>query len=183
MISGKTEIIVSAVIIISAVASVTDLLWGRIYNWLTLPAIILGIVASAYAGGFYSAGESFAAVLIGFVIYGWMFWLRHMGAGDVKMLMALGAWGGIRFVLEVGLLGVLLGGVMAFFILLARGRLRDFLHRLYRFLLTIFVKELELQTPQVDRKQTMPYGLAIAAAAIWVAIADPFTKWGMQLWH
>jgi prepilin peptidase CpaA len=111
-----------------------------------------------------------------------MFWLGVMGGGDVKLLMALGAWGGLAFTEEVAVLGVLLGGALAVALLASRGRLLAFIGKMRRFLLTVFVKELELELPKVDRKLTMPFGIPIAAAAIWSAVAHPLLSWGFRPW-
>ena len=159
-----------------------DLFRGRIYNWFTFPALISGVAVSFIQFGFSGLGVSLAAVVLGFVLYGWMFWFRIMGGGDIKLLMALGAWGGVKFVAETAILGVALGGVMALILLIFSGRIIDFLKRMYRFFLTLIVKELEFEAPKIDRKFTMPYGIPIAAAAIWIALGDPFYKWGISLW-
>ncbi len=116
---------------------------------------------------------------LGLVLYGWMFWIGMMGAGDVKLLMALGAWGGANYCVRVGLLGVFLGGAMAFVILTFQGRIVTLGLKLYRFLLSSVVRELALEPPAIDRKLTMPYGIPIAAAAIWILIEDPLKKWGI----
>lgn len=180
--SSLPAFILYPVIALSLAGAVTDLLKGRIYNWLTFPAILIGIAASVAWRGWGGLGDSFLGVGLGFALYGWMFWLGFMGGGDVKLLMALGAWGGARYATEVALLGVLLGGAMALVVLLFSGKLGAFARKMYRFLLTVFIRELELEPPKIDRKLTMPYGVPIAAAAICVAVLDPFEKWGLRLW-
>jgi prepilin peptidase CpaA len=147
-----------------------DLARGRIYNWLTFPVLCAGLVASGIWGGWSVFVGALLAVVAALLLYGWMFLLGHMGAGDVKLLMALAAWGGLKFAVYTAILGVLLGGVMAAVILIVTGRMPDFLRRLYRFLVCLLVKELEFEAPRVDRKLTMPYGVPIAAAAIWVLL-------------
>lgn len=180
--SGRTDFFTITIIAVSLVAVLTDVLRGRIYNWLTLPALAAGLVASFSVGGLATGGDALLGAGAGLALYGWIFFLGFMGGGDVKLLMALGAWGGLRFAVETALLGVLLGGLMSVGMLAVHGRLRDFARRMHRFLLTLFVKELEIETPQVDRKLTMPYGIPIAAAAIWIVLGDPFLRWGMRLW-
>jgi prepilin peptidase CpaA len=180
-VSGETDFFIYAVTAISVLAALTDLVRGRIYNWLTAPALIAGIAASTWALGWNGLGQALLGALTGFLLYGWMFSLRVMGGGDVKLLMALGAWGGVRYAVEVGLLGILLGGLMAVGILLAKGKLGDFTGRMKRFLLTVFVKELELEAPRVDRKMIMPFGVPIAVAAIWTAFGKPLQSLGLPL--
>ena len=181
--SGKTDFLIGAVLLISLVAVVTDLIRGRIFNWLTFPSLLGGLVFSLFYGGWSGLGDSILGATGGLLLYGWMFWLGVLGGGDVKFLMALGAWGGSRYVAEVALLGVILGGVMALGHILIKGKILDFSKRMYHFLLTVFIKELELEAPKVDRKLTMPFGIPIAIAAAWVVLAPPFERWGIRLWH
>lgn len=180
--SGGISLLSILIIGVSVLGALTDITQGKIYNWITLPTMVIGLALALWSGGWSSIGSSFLGILVGLFAYGWMFAIGVMGAGDVKFLMALGALGGFRFGLEVALLGVLLGGAMAVLVLLGRGRLADFTRRIYRFLMSVFVKELELEFPKVDRKLTMPYGLPIAIAAIWNTLGNPFATLGVRLW-
>jgi prepilin peptidase CpaA len=181
--SGKTELLlIAAVILLSSVAMATDLARGRIYNWLTLPGLLSGFAFSAWLGGWAGLGDSVLGATAGLLFYGWMFWLRAMGGGDVKLLMALGAWGGFHYAEEVALLGIVLAGPMAALILLFKGRLLDFGRRMARFVLTLVVRELEPEVPQIDHKLTMPFGIPIGAAAIWSVVAHPLLSWGFKPW-
>ncbi len=164
---------------IGVIASATDLARGKIYNWLTMPAAIAGIAFSTYYAGWLGLGDALLGTGLGLLLYGWMFWIGMMGAGDVKLLMALGAWGGAQYCLRVGLLGLFLGGAMAFVILTLKGRILGLGRKLYRFLLSSVIRELVLEPPAIDRKLTMPYGIPIAVASIWILIEDPLKKWGI----
>lgn len=178
---GKTEIFLYAVVILSVAAMATDLLWGRIYNWLTFPALIAGLALSFWLGGWTLGLNSLYGVVAALLLYGWMFALGWMGGGDVKFLMALGAWGGLYFAESVAILGVLLGGVMSILILTFKGRIIDFSKRMYHFFLTLSSKDLEPEL-KVDKTLTMPFGIPIAIAAVWVAFLNPMQHWGVRLW-
>jgi prepilin peptidase CpaA len=180
--SGRTDAILYGVSIISVIAATTDLIWGRIFNWLTATALVIGAALAGWAGGWAGLGDSLAGALAGLLAYGWMFKLGFMGGGDVKFLMALGAWGGLRYVEEVAVLGVLVGGAMAVPMLMAKGRLLSLVRRLFSFLRSVAVPQLEVEPLQIDRKLTMPFGVPIAVAAVWTALDHPLVKWGMPTW-
>lgn len=71
---------------------------------------------------------------------------------------------------------------MAAAILLLRGKMLAFIHKMRTFLMSLIVKELEVVKPRFDSTLTMPYGLAIAVAAVWTILDWPLRKWGMLPW-
>ncbi|MEO5969471.1 MAG: A24 family peptidase [Bdellovibrionia bacterium] len=178
---GKIEFIKYLILGVAGLATLTDLFFGKIYNWITLPTALSGILASYYFLGWPGVGQALLGFLGGLLFYGWLFGLRIIGGGDVKLLMAFGALAGPEYTLQVALLGIVIGGAFAFVILLASGRLLGFLLRFYNFLLTLFIRELEVQLPKVDKAFTMPFGIPLSIAAVWVAFANPFLHFG-GLW-
>lgn len=179
---GETEFHTFAVLTIAFIATVTDILYNKIYNWLTLPAMVLGLLAGAYYHGGLGLLQAFFGLAAGLLLYGWMFAIRVMGAGDVKLLMAMGALGGGLFAIDVAIVGILVGGVMALGILIFKGRIREFSRKIYRFLVSVFYKNLVLEFPEIDQKLTMPFGVAIAVASSWVLLDNPLLKWGLRIW-
>ena len=116
MTSGRIDsnLLISGILALGFAGAVTDVLRGRIYNWLTVPAALAGFAASAWVAGWSGVTGSLSALALGLLLYGWIFWLGAMGAGDVKFLMALGAWGGAsggHYVVDTALLGIVLGGI------------------------------------------------------------------------
>ena len=86
-----------------AVVTFTDLRSRRIPNWLVLPFLLAGIVISPWRQnwpgigrslGWHGIGQSFAGFGIGLLVCGIFFWMGGMGAGDVKLAAAIGAWVG-----------------------------------------------------------------------------------------
>ena len=94
---------------VAFIAVITDLKDGRVYNWLTFPAMLLGWALNLYLHGFAGLGYSIAATVLGIMLYmpGGVFGL--IGMGDVKLLGALGAIGGSNFVISVFLYSSALG--------------------------------------------------------------------------
>ena len=109
----------------SVVACVTDLRSMRIPNWLTLPLLLAGLAHGAWVGSWAGFGQALAGALIAGGIFIVAYAIAGGGAGDAKMMMALGACLGIhRAVLLV--LGVTVAGFFwAIIIAVYRGGLRD----------------------------------------------------------
>src|SRR5436309_13402218 len=82
----------AAVAVLTTTAAATDLRSRRIPNWLTFPARVLGLAAHGVAGGSSGLTQGVLGALVagGLLLPGWL--LGWMGAGDVKLMAAVGAW-------------------------------------------------------------------------------------------
>lgn len=143
------------------------------------------------AGGTSAFTQSLLGATIALVAYGWMWMVHILGAGDVKLLMAFGSLSGViaatgrsgtEFIVDVAFLTLFVGGVLAFFILMVKGRLKPFLSKIYRFFVTATNKNLSTEFPKADPSLKMPFGISIAIAACWVWFDNPVTKWGLRPW-
>jgi prepilin peptidase CpaA len=163
---GKISFAVYAVYGVAIVGALFDLKRRRIPNELTFGAMATALVFFGTQGGLGPLAQSLLSIGLGFVLLGWMFFVGWMGAGDVKFLMALGAWMGPRAVAQTAVLSILIGGVMALIQVGMQKDARKRLTKIWRFFQSIFIKELKLELPNVDQRLRMPFGVAIALAAI-----------------
>jgi prepilin peptidase CpaA len=157
-------------------AGIYDWKYRRVPNWLCLTGLIAGFSSHCYMegmAGLFIAAKGFGlAALIYFVLY----LLRGMGAGDVKLMAALGSIAGPMNWFLLFLATSILGGVVAVCLSVAHGRF-------YLTLLNVgqLVKELALlrapykKQPQLDlhHKAALraPHGTIIAATAVLLVIA------------
>ena len=110
---------------IALLAGIWDWRSRRIPNWLTLSGAAAGIGMNALFAGQPGVQASIFGLLVAIGIYVPLYLLRGMGAGDVKLMAALGAIAGPRNWLMIFLASALLGGFMAVIVALRRGRLRQ----------------------------------------------------------
>ena len=119
------EVMLLAAVIIAAL---TDLRWRRIPNWLTVSMVVVGFLLNtlitypAPMHGLWIAARGF---LLAFGINLVMYALRMTGAGDVKLMAAIGAMVGVSNFLGIFLLNALIGGVLAIALVSVKGRLRQ----------------------------------------------------------
>ena len=123
-----TEIAQSAVLLISAIAAVTDIRTGSIPNWLTLPPLAAAPVAYLILYGPWGLlGCVVAAVVCGLVPY-LLFRRGAAGGGDVKLLAAIGAVAGLDIGVEAQLITFMAAALFSLGRLAWRGKL---FHTLY----------------------------------------------------
>jgi prepilin peptidase CpaA len=106
-------------------ASVIDYRERRVPNWLNAALALAGIVAQVVYFGWAGLGTSLAGLAVGFgvLIVPWS--MRLMGAGDVKLMAAIGAWFGPWLTLLSFALGALIGGAIGVIMILVAGKARS----------------------------------------------------------
>jgi len=115
----------SAVVLsVGIVACVTDLRSRRIPNVLTFGAAGAALVYGAVVGGWSGLGSAALGWIIGAAAFFIPFALGGLGAGDVKLLAAMGAWLGPIGAFWLALYTGVAGGVMALAVALGSGYLR-----------------------------------------------------------
>jgi prepilin peptidase CpaA len=112
-----------AAIAVAIVAMIWDLKSRRIPNVLTFGAAAAAILAHASVAGLAGAGWSVAGWLVGVAFFLPFFALGGMGAGDVKLLAAIGAWLGPGPTVWVALFSLIAGGVLGLGVAIGYGYL------------------------------------------------------------
>jgi prepilin peptidase CpaA len=119
MTSIDTSSVVALAIAFTAVAF--DVRTRRIPNLLTFGAAAAALVYGFAGRGLEGLGASALGWVVGAVLFFPIFALRGMGAGDVKLLAALGAWLGPVEALWLAIFASIAGGVVALGVSLAHG--------------------------------------------------------------
>jgi len=164
--------------VVLGVALGHDLVTRRIPNWLVASALVAalvfnvqvvattGVLSDAVAG----IGKSFLGALTGLVVMLPLYLLHAMGAGDVKLMAAVGAFLGPIPTVGAVLLAFLAGGVLSLATALCSGtvkRVADNLRSMAIGALSGIYKPGDIQTTG-----RLPYALAVAmgtAMQLWAA--------------
>jgi prepilin peptidase CpaA len=102
------------VVVLALLATREDLRTRKVPNLLTGSAFLLGLAVHLVMGGPQGLlGALAAGVLAGAILLpGWL--LKFMGAGDVKLMAAIGAWlGSPRLALYAALFSLVAGGIIS----------------------------------------------------------------------
>lgn len=143
----------------------------KVPNWLTFHLAAGGVALAFWQGGTPGAIYSIAGLCLGLALLLPLYAVGGMGAGDVKLLAGVGAWCGPTHVLGAFVATALVGGVMAFVMVLASGRLSHHLAQGRRIATDIAtVRDPSVLAEQAAaRKPNMlllPYGIPMAIGSI-----------------
>ena len=163
------------------VAGATDWRWRRIPNWLTVPGALVGLCLNVVAYGWVGLRSSVLGCLLGLLLLLPFFALNAIGAGDCKLVAAMGAFLGTGGLLQLLLVAVFVNAGVALILIVAKGRLWKTLKNMALLLLSLLrfhrpPKELSLDDPDAVK---VPFGVAFALAAIAVLGA----KLGLGGWR
>ncbi|HEX3031514.1 MAG TPA: A24 family peptidase [Bacillota bacterium] len=147
----------------------TDVKSRRIYNKVVIPAMVLGLGLNGLEQGWPGLVFSLEGLLVGLGLFLIPFLLGGIGAGDVKLMGAIGAIKGFPFVILTGLGTGVAGGVIALIILIRQGQLLTAIKRL-SLSLRLFLggdKGSSLQTlDKTEYSSSFPYGVAITCGTL-----------------
>jgi prepilin peptidase CpaA len=159
---------------VAGAGALTDIASRRITNKLTYSAMLLGIIAHTALQGWRGLGSALAGGLIGGGVFLAFFLVHAMGAGDVKLITAVGCMAGSAATVQIVLASAIAGGIFAILFSLWTGRLRTVLANvidLFKFHAVAGAEvhpTLNLSNPQAAR---LPYGVAIAAGVLYSVLA------------
>jgi len=149
-------------------AAYYDLRVRRIPNWINVSGAILGLGLNIYFESIEGALTATGGLLIALCIYVPLYALKGMGAGDVKLMAAIGAIVGPGNWLNIFIVTALLGGAAALALVLVRGKMGQTLLNL-----SVIVSHLAKGKPPAGQDGTlsihhkkslkMPHGAIIAS--------------------
>ena len=154
-------------------AAYLDTRHHRIPNALTFGGAVAGLALQFYFGGFEGLGSGFLGLAIGFVLFIPFYIRGAMGAGDVKLMAAVGAFLGPSATLLTAALTLIVGGVMAVAILLRHRGLGQLARRYFTTLNFLAVTgTLNHDGPREGEAagRRFPYALAIGIGTLWAIL-------------
>jgi prepilin peptidase CpaA len=150
-------------------AAACDVAFRRIPNWLTAAGVLLGLGTNTFLyRGWPGLRFSLTGLLAAFAVYFALHSLRPLGAGDVKLMAAVGSLAGWQNWIGIFLITAALGGVAAMILATLRGRVGKTLSNV-GFILSemksgraAYAKNEELDV-RSSKALGLPHGAVIAA--------------------
>jgi len=128
-----------AVIILVLIAAIIDIRSRRIPNYLTLSGWGIGLMYHVVTGGLDGLMFSSAGMVLGICLLLFFYLLGGVGAADVKLMGAIGAFLGWKGVFHAFLFSAIIGGFYSVAAMAEAGVLRKILKIFWRRLKALFL--------------------------------------------
>ena len=155
--------------VVLIIAAIIDMRTYRIPNLVTYPAMLIALIWHTITSGVSGLSFSFVGLLVGIGLFSVLFFMGVMGAGDAKLMGAVGAVIGSRGVLNASLFTAVAGGVFALILLLAHYRDFRFITRAVETIQASLATKCFIRIPlsEHERKPKLYYGIAIASGTLY----------------
>jgi prepilin peptidase CpaA len=160
----------AAAFLFFAVAS--DVRFHRVPNLLTMPAFIFALIAAPLIGANAGLTDTLMGAALGFALLIGPYALGGVGAGDVKALMALGAWVGAVTIVGATAWAMIAAATFGITSLALNGELLGFVKRWGRIAMGMFMLRRNVYEPPA--KGSHAAGGIPFAAALAVGLAAQF---------
>ena len=150
-----------------------DIASRRIPNLLSYSGILVGILLRTGVLGWHGLATALEGGALAGGIFFLLFLVRGMGAGDVKLMAAMGCFAGFPGVVRIMVACALTGGIMALGVALYRSNMLRTLRNVWellRFQVSHVAQvhpTLNIDNPQAAR---LPYAIAIAAGSAYALL-------------
>jgi prepilin peptidase CpaA len=164
---------------VTLLAAVVDFRTHKIPNWLTVSALLVGLALRTALSGWSGAKASLEGAGLALIVLLPLVLLRALGAGDWKLMGAVGAFVGPLMFLFVLLGSILVSGLMAMVEMARTRRVKETFHNLLVLVKGFFSfglrahPEISLDNPELLK---LPFGVAVAISTLACFCA---ARWGI----
>jgi prepilin peptidase CpaA len=149
-------------------AGVTDLKSSKIPNWLTFSAMVGGLLSHSLLNGLSGLLFSAKGLGLGLALFILLYAMGGMGAGDVKLLAAVGSFLGAEGVFSAGMMAMFLGGLYAMAMMISRAGMRASLKQMATILQSwiLMPGSVAAWTPPDKAQPQLRYALVIGLGTL-----------------
>jgi prepilin peptidase CpaA len=160
-----------ALIALVTTAGIWDLRTRKIPNWLNLSGVVLGVGLNMLVSQGAGLKQSLLGLGLALLVYLPLFSIRAMGAGDAKLMAAVGSIAGPHDWLIIFLLTAIFGGIASLAVVLTKGRVLVTLQNLGTITNELLhARAPYIKDPSLDvhdkRSVGLPHGAVIAVGSL-----------------
>jgi prepilin peptidase CpaA len=177
---SSAEAIWYLVIALTLLAAWTDARTRKIPNWLTVTGVLAGVAINSYFHGWGGAKQSLEGTGLALAVLLPLVLLRGLGAGDWKLMGAVGSFVGPVLLVFILVGSVLLSGLMAMMQMMRTRRVVETFRNVAVLVKGFFSfglrpnPKIALDNPGLMK---LPFGVAVAAATVACYCA---ARWGLR---
>lgn len=167
----------AVLVLLTLVAAVTDLTRHKIYNWLTYPGMLLGLLLNGLESGWPGVEDALTgwAVCGGILVVCLV--LFNIGGGDVKLVAMLGAFLGLHQGIEAMLWTFVIGGALGVCVVIWQVGAWRLLAGTIRHLYLV-VRLARWIPPDPHERQILQRVLYLAPSSVLAVLLTCWSPWG-----
>jgi prepilin peptidase CpaA len=171
-------VILAGAVLLAVIAGWTDFRSRRIPNWLTVPGLVIGLVANTVLGGWTGLANSLKGAALGLALLLPLVLLRSLGAGDWKFAIALGGFTGPGLLLDLLFTSVFVAGAMALTLVIYKRRFLQTMRNIGHILISLVTFRLPGSHVTLDDPNALkiPKGVALSLTVVLYSAAH---VWGV----
>jgi prepilin peptidase CpaA len=152
----------------------------RIPNWLTVPSFLVGVTLHSISNGWEGAAVALEGTGLALAILLPLVLMRALGAGDWKLMGAVGAFLGPTIFLSVLVASIFVAGFMAAVLVVRARRVKQTLQNMWMLILGFLTfglranPEISLDNPGLLK---LPFGVAAAIGTLICFVAAQWRLW------
>jgi len=178
------QLILSGVFFIAAISM--DLYKEKIPNKLSLLAIFCGFAINAYYAQLSGVLMATLGFALAFILLFPTFLFRILGAGDVKLMMGIGALMGPELLFSSLIYGIVAGAGTSLLLILWKTGFSGVWKTMRRYWDCLYLRSYFKPEPGEAAGQTVPYAPALAIGWLWACSLDKdvvalYQNWSLYL--
>ncbi|WP_022942105.1 A24 family peptidase [Psychromonas hadalis] len=157
----------SIIFLVFLIALYFDLRYQRIPNLLCFVTLLLGFMVQYYFSGWAGLFNAFIGAGLALVILFPAFALKLLGAGDVKLMVAIGSFLTVQLLLWSLIYAIIAGAITSIFLALYKLGWQRFSDVLFHYLRCLYLRQFIRASDQTFLKLKVPYAPALAIGWLW----------------
>ena len=157
----------SIILLVFLIALYFDLKYQRIPNLLCTLTLLTGFIVQCYFSSWAGLLSAFLGAGLALLILFPAFALRLLGAGDVKLMVSIGAFLDVKLLLWSILYAIIVGTLTSIALALYRLGWKAFTGILLHYLRCLYLRQFIRASNQKFLKMKVPYAPALALGWLW----------------
>jgi len=162
----REPVVIGVLLLVLVAAAICDCLTGKIYNALTYPGIVAGLVLHGAWGGWAGLEDALLGFAMGFGPLFVAYLIGGYGGGDAKLMGAVGALGGFNLALGALMYALIVAVGMGLVVMIWRRQTLATMRRVVR-MVWLALAGGKPADPTPSGGITVRFGLAICVGTCW----------------